>query len=85
MIKVKRLGHATLSTPDIEAQTDYHSRILGLSVVEKTKDRVFLSSKQGLEAVELVRGEPNGLKRLSFQIAPGKPSIRQPALLRFPP
>src|SRR5947208_16788440 len=71
MIKVKRLGHATLSTPDIDAQTDYYSRILGLSVVERSKDRVFLGSKQGLEAIELVRGEPNGLKRLSFQIAPG--------------
>jgi catechol 2,3-dioxygenase-like lactoylglutathione lyase family enzyme len=71
MIKVKRLGHATLSTPDIEAQTDYYSRILGLSVVEKSRDRVVLSTKQGLEAIELVRGEPNGLERLSFQIAPG--------------
>src|SRR2546430_3137710 len=70
MIKVKRLGHATLSTPDIEGQPDYYSRILGLSVVERSKDRVFLSSKQGLEAIELVRGEPGGLKRLSFQIAP---------------
>jgi catechol 2,3-dioxygenase-like lactoylglutathione lyase family enzyme len=71
MIKVKRLGHATLSTPDIEAQTDYYSGMLGLSVIERGKDRVFLASKQGLEAIELVRGEPNQLKRLSFQIAPG--------------
>ena len=71
MIKVKRLGHATISTPDIEAQTDYYGRLLGLSVVDKTKDRVFLASKQGLEAIELVRGKPNELTRLSFQIAPG--------------
>src|SRR5262249_54762401 len=71
MIKVKRLGHATMSTPDIEGQTDYYSRLLSLSVIERGKDRVFLSSKQGLEAIELVRGEPNELTRLSFQIAPG--------------
>jgi catechol 2,3-dioxygenase-like lactoylglutathione lyase family enzyme len=71
MIKVKRLGHATIATPDIEGQTEYYGRLLGLSVVERSKDRVFLSSKQGLEAVELVRGAPNDLKRLSFQIAPG--------------
>ena len=71
MIKVKRLGHATLSTPDMDAQTDYYSRILGLSVIERGKDRVFLGSKQGFEAIELIRGEPNQLKRLSFQIAPG--------------
>src|SRR3954469_13279174 len=71
MIKVKRLGHATISTPDLEEQTDYYSRLLGLSIVEKNKDRVILSSKQGVEAVELVRGKPNELTRLSFQIAPG--------------
>ncbi len=71
MIKVKRLGHATLSTPDIEGQTDYYSNMLGLSVIERSKDRVFLGSKQGLEAIELVRGPPGELQRLSFQIAPG--------------
>jgi catechol 2,3-dioxygenase-like lactoylglutathione lyase family enzyme len=71
MIKVKRLGHATISTPDIETQIDYYSRILGLSIIERSSERVFLGSKQGLEAIELVRGEPNQLKRLSFQIAPG--------------
>jgi catechol 2,3-dioxygenase-like lactoylglutathione lyase family enzyme len=71
MIKVRRLGHATISTPDIEGQVDYYNRLLGLSIIERSKDRVFLGSKQGMEAVELVRGEPNGLKRLSFQVAPG--------------
>jgi catechol 2,3-dioxygenase-like lactoylglutathione lyase family enzyme len=70
MIKVKRLGHATISTPDIDDQVDYYGRLLGLGVIERTKDRVFLGSKQGLEAIELVRGKPNELKRLSFQIAP---------------
>src|SRR5260221_13562423 len=71
MIKVKRLGHATLSTPDLEQQVDYYSRILGLSIIEKTKDRAILGSKQGLEAIELGRGEAGALKRLSFQVAPG--------------
>src|SRR5262249_44195955 len=50
---------------------DYYGRMLGLSVIEKGKDRVFLGSKQGLEAIELVKGKANDLKRLSFQIAPG--------------
>ena len=70
MIKVRRLGHATISTPDLEAQTDYYSRVLGLRVTESGKDRVFLASKQGFEAIELVRGEAGALKRLSFQVAP---------------
>jgi catechol 2,3-dioxygenase-like lactoylglutathione lyase family enzyme len=71
MIKVRRLGHATLSTPDLEQQVDYYSRILGLSVIEQTKERAFLGSKQGCEAIELVRGEAGALKRVSFQVAPG--------------
>ena len=70
MIKVRRLGHATLSTPDLEQQVDYYSRILGLGIIEKTKDRAFLGSKQGLEAIELVGGEAGALKRVSFQIDP---------------
>jgi catechol 2,3-dioxygenase-like lactoylglutathione lyase family enzyme len=71
MIKIRRLGHATLSTPDIDGQVDYYSRVLGLSLIEKTKDRAFLATKQGLEAIALERGEPGRLQRLSFQIAPG--------------
>ena len=70
MIKVRRLGHATLSTPDIQEQTAYYSHILGLNVIECGKDRVFLATKQGFEAIELIPGEPNGLKGISFQIAP---------------
>jgi catechol-2,3-dioxygenase len=71
MIQVRRLGHATLATPDIDRQVDYYGRVLGFGVIERSKDRAFLASKQGLEAIELIRGEPGELKRLSFQIAPG--------------
>ncbi len=71
MIKVRRLGHATISTPDMDGQIDYYGRILGLRVAEKSKDRAILVSKQGFEAIELVKGEKGQLKRLSFQIAPG--------------
>ena len=51
MIKVKRLGHATISTPDIEEMVDYYGRLLGLAVIERSKDRVFLASKQRAEAI----------------------------------
>jgi catechol-2,3-dioxygenase len=71
MVKVRRLGHATLQTEDFAAQTDYYSRVLGLSIVEQTNDRVFLASKVGLEAIELVRGKSGWLSGLSFQIDPG--------------
>jgi catechol 2,3-dioxygenase-like lactoylglutathione lyase family enzyme len=71
MIKIRRLGHAVLSTPNVEAQVDYYTRVLGLSLIDRTADRAFLATRQGLEAIELVRGEPGRLQRLSFQITPG--------------
>lgn len=70
MIKVRRLGHATLSTEDLEGQIDYYSRVLGLSVIERGKDRAFLASKMGFEAIELESGKRGQLTRLSFQVAP---------------
>jgi catechol-2,3-dioxygenase len=70
MVKVKRLGHATLQTDDFDQMTDYYGRVLGLSVIERSKDRVFLASKVGLEAIELVKGKPGWLAGTSFQIAP---------------
>jgi catechol 2,3-dioxygenase-like lactoylglutathione lyase family enzyme len=71
MIDIRRLGHATLSTPDLERQVDYYTQVIGLTVIERDKDRAFLASKQGLEAVALERGDAAGLTRLSFQVAPG--------------
>jgi catechol 2,3-dioxygenase-like lactoylglutathione lyase family enzyme len=71
MIQVRRLGHATLSTPDFEPMVDYYGRVLGLNIISRTKDRVIFATKQGLEAIELVKGPAGGLQGLSFQITPG--------------
>src|SRR3984893_7190763 len=71
MIEVRRLGHATLTTPDIEAQIGYYTEVVGLTLVERDKKRAILASKQGLEAVALELGAPNALARLAFQVAPG--------------
>ena len=71
MIDIRRLGHATLTTPDLERQVDYYTQVIGLTLIERDKDRAFLASKQGLEAVALERGDAAGLARLSFQVAPG--------------
>jgi catechol 2,3-dioxygenase-like lactoylglutathione lyase family enzyme len=71
MIQVKRVAHATLSTPDLERQLDYFTHIVGLTVTEKTKDRAVLATRLGQEAIALERGEPGLLQRLAFQVAPG--------------
>src|SRR6202140_4902388 len=71
MIQVKRLGHATFTTPDLERQVGYYSDVLGLRVVERDKNRAFLATRTGLEAIALERGDAVALARLSFQVAPG--------------
>jgi len=70
MIKVRRLGHATLTTPDIERQIAYYTDVVGLALVERHKNRAFLAAKLGLEAIALEPGDPNALSRLAFQVAP---------------
>jgi catechol 2,3-dioxygenase-like lactoylglutathione lyase family enzyme len=71
MIQVRRLGHATFSTPDLQREVAYWTQIMGLSLVEREKGRVFLATKLGQEAIALEAGEPGLLRRLAFQVAPG--------------
>jgi len=71
MIKVKRLGHATFKTPDLERIVDYWTRIIGLTLVERDKDRAFLATKFGEEVVAVERGSTAELTRVSFQVVPG--------------
>jgi catechol 2,3-dioxygenase-like lactoylglutathione lyase family enzyme len=71
MIQVRRLGHATLTTPDLDRAIDYYVEIIGLTLVARDKRRAVLASRQGLEAIALEPGDPNALAGLSFQVAPG--------------
>jgi catechol-2,3-dioxygenase len=72
LIQVRRLGHATLSTPDLEQQVAYWSEIVGLAVIDRGQDYCFLGTQLGEEAIALERGAERGLlRRLSFQVKPG--------------
>ncbi|HLH88617.1 MAG TPA: VOC family protein [Xanthobacteraceae bacterium] len=71
MIQVRRLGHASFSTPDLEGQVAYYADVLGLRVLERDRDRAYLATRTGLEAIVLERGDAVALRRLSFQVAPG--------------
>jgi catechol 2,3-dioxygenase-like lactoylglutathione lyase family enzyme len=76
MIQVRRLAHATFGTRDIDREVDYWTKVIGLSLVHRDKDRAFLATKLGQEAIALERGEPGQLKRIAFQVAPGT-SLRE--------
>lgn len=71
MIKVKRLGHATFTTPDYEQQLDYWTQVIGLQPIERTRDAAIFATKLGQEAIAIERGAEAQLKKLAFQVAPG--------------
>src|SRR5260370_13977399 len=71
MIKVRRIGHAKLASPDLDRQVAYYTQIVGLCLIERSGNRALLATRQGLEAIALEPGEPNALTRLAFQVAPG--------------
>jgi catechol 2,3-dioxygenase-like lactoylglutathione lyase family enzyme len=71
MLQIKRAGHSTLVTPDLERMVDYFTRIVGLSVVAREKGRAILATKSGPETIVLERGSAVDAPRLSFQVAPG--------------
>ena len=48
MLQIKRAGHSTLTTPDIERMIDYFTRIVGLSLAAREKNRAILATKSGL-------------------------------------
>src|ERR1700681_3229908 len=67
MIQVKRLGHATFATPDLDGQVGYYSDVLGLSVVERDRNRAFVATATGLEAIALERGDAVALTPLQYR------------------
>ena len=71
MVQVKRLGHATFKTPDLERIVDYWTRIIGLTLVDKDKNHAFLATKYGEEAVAVETGDGANLVKAAFQVAPG--------------
>src|ERR1700689_2074825 len=71
MLQVKRAGHSTLTTPDIERMIDYFTRIVGLTLSARDKNRAILATKSGVEAIVLERAGGVEAPRLSFQVAPG--------------
>ena len=71
MIQVRRLGHATLVTPDLERAIEYYTEVIGLKVVGKDRNSATLATQVGMEAIALERGGEANLARLAFQVAPG--------------
>ena len=70
MVKISRILHVTLETPDIERQLDYYQRIMGLYLTARNAESAYLATKIGELAVILRKGPIARCVRLTFQVAP---------------
>jgi catechol 2,3-dioxygenase-like lactoylglutathione lyase family enzyme len=70
MIRVRKIAHAAYEMPDVDKQIEYYTDILGLTLVERTKDAAYLASTVDHHSVILSKGAEAKCLRLGFQIAP---------------
>jgi catechol 2,3-dioxygenase-like lactoylglutathione lyase family enzyme len=72
MIKVRRVGHATFETPDLDKQIDYYTQVNGLALIARDKNRAFLATKTGQLVVQLERADQPRCAKISFEVAPNE-------------
>jgi len=63
MIRVHKIAHATYETPDLDQQAEYYTDIMGLTLVAKEKDTVYLASTVDHHSIVLRRGRNAKLRR----------------------
>lgn len=67
----RKIGHATLETPDLARELDHYVSLVGLVPSGKENGRTILSTVIGEEVLVLSQGNTPRLTTLSFQVEPG--------------
>ena len=70
MIPVRRLGHVTFETADVEHQIAHYTNVVGLTVSSRDKQKAILATHLGEEVVVLERGDGPRCKALSLHVDP---------------
>src|SRR5262249_61166101 len=70
MIRVRKIAHASYEMPDLEKQTAYYTDILGLNLIAKEKDTVYLANTVDHHSLVLRKGDQPKCTRIGFQIGP---------------
>jgi len=70
MIKVRRISHATFETPDLDRQIDHFTKVTGLVVAVRERNRALLATRLGQLVLQLETSERPRCAKLSFQVAP---------------
>jgi catechol-2,3-dioxygenase len=70
MIGVRRISHASYETPDIDKQAEYYTNVLGLTLVAKERDAIYLANASEHHSVILRRDSHPQCTRIGFQLSP---------------
>ena len=70
MIRVRKIAHASYEMPDLDKQAAYYTDILGLNLIGKEKDAVYLANTVDHHSVVLRKGDQAKCTRVGFQIGP---------------
>src|SRR5450432_3595144 len=69
MIKARRIRHVGFSTPDLARQADYYGSIVGLGVIARESERLFMATESEQLAIVLEAGTEQKCKRIAFEVA----------------
>src|SRR5450432_4235119 len=70
MIKARRIRHVSFSTPDLARQADYYGSIVGLGVIARESERLFMATESEQLAIVLEAGAEPKCRRIAFEVAP---------------
>jgi catechol 2,3-dioxygenase-like lactoylglutathione lyase family enzyme len=70
MIKVQRLGHATIETTDFEKSLAYFVDLNGFVVAQRQPGIAWLATKLGQLSIVLIASDKADCTRLAFEVAP---------------
>ena len=71
MIKINRIVYAAFETPDLDAQVEHYTKVMGLTLVDRDREAAYLSTSGDHHTVVLRRGSEARCDALGFQLPPG--------------
>ena len=81
-LTARRLGHAVLSSSDLERDITYYTEVIGLSLVARQGACAHLATFHGLPALTLQADGATGVREIALQIGPNDDLARIAMCLR---
>lgn len=69
MIGVKKISHTSYETPDLDKQAEYYTDVLGLTLIAREQDAVYLANTLEHHSIVLRKGDQPQCSRIGFQLS----------------